>query len=76
MDYEDDDDVAQEPASGDVTFSCAVCGQENEVFIDKAAGEVQRMTEDCRWCCHPNLVHVRWADFTGEWDVWAEAENE
>jgi hypothetical protein len=39
-----------------VTYSCAFCGEDNEVFVDPSGGRRQTFTEDCTVCCHPNLI--------------------
>ncbi len=39
-----------------VTYRCAFCGEENEIFVDASAGRCQTFTEDCVVCCRPNLI--------------------
>ncbi len=39
-----------------VTYSCAFCGEDNEVFVDPSGGRRQTFTEDCAVCCRPNLI--------------------
>ena len=39
-----------------VTYSCAFCGEDNEVFVDPSGGPRQTFTEDCTVCCRPNLI--------------------
>ncbi len=39
-----------------VTYSCAFCGEDNEVFVDPSGGRRQTFTEDCTVCCRPNLI--------------------
>lgn len=39
-----------------MTFSCAFCGEENEIAVDPSAGRRQAFTEDCSVCCRPNLI--------------------
>lgn len=39
-----------------VTYSCAFCGEDNEVFVDPSGGRRQIFTEDCAVCCRPNLI--------------------
>jgi hypothetical protein len=41
---------------GAVTYSCAFCGEDNEVFVDRSGGSRQTFTEDCAVCCRPNLI--------------------
>ena len=40
-------------------FYCSFCGEENEIFVEPEAGEVQEMTEDCSVCCRPNTLTIR-----------------
>ena len=39
-----------------VTYSCAFCGEENDVLADPSGGRRQTFTEDCTVCCRPNLI--------------------
>ena len=39
-----------------MTYSCAFCGEDNEVFVDESGGRRQTFTEDCAVCCRPNLI--------------------
>ncbi len=39
-----------------MTYSCAFCGEENELVVDASAGGRQTFTEDCTVCCRPNLI--------------------
>ena len=39
-----------------MTYSCAFCGEDNEVFADPSGGRRQTFTEDCTVCCRPNLI--------------------
>ena len=39
-----------------VTYSCAFCGEDNDVFADPSGGRRQTFTEDCGVCCRPNLI--------------------
>ena len=41
---------------GPVSYSCAFCGEENDVFVDPSGGRRQTFTEDCTVCCRPNLI--------------------
>jgi hypothetical protein len=43
-----------------VTYDCAFCGAENDVFADSSGGRHQTFTEDCTVCCRPNLITLRW----------------
>ncbi len=48
-----------------MTFSCAFCGEENEIVVDPSAGRRQAFTEDCSVCCRPNLITLDVADDGG-----------
>lgn len=39
-----------------MTYSCAFCGEDNEVLVDPSGGQRQTFTEDCTVCCRPNLI--------------------
>jgi hypothetical protein len=45
-----------------VTYDCAFCGEENEVFADPSGGGHQTFTEDCAVCCRPNLITLELED--------------
>jgi hypothetical protein len=45
-----------------MTFDCAFCGEENEIFADPSAGRRQAFTEDCAVCCCPNLITLAFED--------------
>ena len=45
-----------------MTYDCAFCGEENEVFADPSGARQQTFTEDCAVCCRPNLITLRWDD--------------
>ncbi len=45
-----------------VTYDCAFCGEENDVFADDSGGRHQTFTEDCAVCCRPNLITLQWDD--------------
>jgi hypothetical protein len=36
-----------------VTYSCAFCGEDSEVFVDPSGGSRQTFTEDCTVCSGP-----------------------
>jgi hypothetical protein len=55
-----------------VTYSCAFCGEENDVLLDPSGGTRQTFTEDCTVCCRPNLITLV---FEGD-DVRLEAVQE
>ena len=39
-----------------MTYSCAFCGEDNDVLVDLSGGRRQTFTEDCAVCCRPNLI--------------------
>jgi hypothetical protein len=45
-----------------VTYGCAFCGEENELFLDESGGRRQTFTEDCAVCCRPNLITLTFDD--------------
>ena len=45
-----------------MTYACAFCGEENEVFVDPSGGRRQTFTEDCAVCCRPNLITLVMGD--------------
>jgi hypothetical protein len=57
-----DDFEASERSGGGADFipwTCAVCGESNEVFVEPDAGLLQELTEDCTTCCRPHTIRVR-----------------
>ena len=34
-------------------YSCAFCGEENDVVVDESGARRQTFTEDCTVCCRP-----------------------
>jgi hypothetical protein len=56
-----------------VTYSCAFCGEDNEVVTDPSAGRRQTFTEDCAVCCRPNLIALA---FDEDGDVLGEVTRE
>lgn len=55
-----------------MTYSCAFCGEDNDVLADPSGGSRQTFTEDCTVCCRPNLITLV---FEGD-DVRLEAVQE
>jgi hypothetical protein len=54
-------------------FQCAGCGEWNETVVDESGGKRQSYVEDCRVCCRPNVLAIRW---TGDgYEVHAELES-
>ena len=45
-----------------MTYRCAFCGEDNEVFADPSGGRRQTFTEDCAVCCRPNLIALVFDD--------------
>ena len=45
-----------------VTYSCAFCGEDNDVLVDPSGGRRQTFTEDCAVCCRPNLITLAFGD--------------
>ncbi len=45
-----------------VTYSCAFCGEDNDVLVDPSGGPRQTFTEDCAVCCRPNLITLAFGD--------------
>ena len=39
-----------------VTYSCAFCGEDNDLLVDPSGARRQTFTEDCAVCCRPNLI--------------------
>jgi len=58
-----------------VTYGCAFCGEENEVFLDASGGRRQTFTEDCTVCCRPNLITLTF-DEDGEAEIEVSQEYE
>jgi len=51
-------DLSFEEITGQHSYFCAFCGEENEVLVDASAERHQRFTEDCEVCCRPNLLDI------------------
>ncbi|HME93737.1 MAG TPA: CPXCG motif-containing cysteine-rich protein [Methylomirabilota bacterium] len=58
-----------------MSYDCAFCGEENEVFVDPSGGDRQTFTEDCAVCCRPNLITLA-VDAEGEVTIEAVQEYE
>ena len=66
----DDSEVQKAGLNEYHPYSCAFCGEENEVFVDGSmasanSGPRLQFTEDCEICCRPNLISV-FIDRNGE----------
>ena len=42
----------------DACYTCASCGEEIVIPVDRSAGERQEYVEDCPVCCHPHVIQV------------------
>lgn len=60
----DDDDGLGEELSQEALVSCPYCGEQVELSVDPAGGELQEYVEDCQVCCQPWSVRV-WVDNNG-----------
>jgi len=58
-----------------VTYDCAFCGEENDLYPDPSGGRRQTFTEDCTVCCRPNLITLTF-DEDGEAEVEVSQEYE
>jgi hypothetical protein len=57
------------------SYYCAVCGGENETFVDLSAGSRQSYVEDCTVCCRPNILTVTVEVEGGQISIEAEFEG-
>jgi hypothetical protein len=55
-------------------YTCAGCGEWNEITVDESAGSRQRYVEDCQVCCKPNLLSVSWDAHADEFVTDSELE--
>jgi hypothetical protein len=69
----DEEEVDSAEMGGLETYTCAFCGEANELFVDRTAAKHQQFTEDCDVCCRPNLITVQ-LDPDGV--LWIDAEQE
>ena len=58
-----------------VTYSCAFCGEDNDLAVDSGGGRRQTFTEDCTVCCRPNLITLA-LDEDGEVSIEVTQEYE
>jgi len=58
-----------------MTYACAFCGEDNEVFEDPSGGARQTFTEDCTVCCRPNLLTLTFERGRVRLDVTQEYET-
>jgi hypothetical protein len=59
----------------DLTFTCAGCGEENEIFIEKDHGSRQELVQDCAVCCRPMVVVARWNAWTEGFELEIRQED-
>ena len=57
------------------TYQCAVCGEENETFVEFAAGSRQTYVEDCAICCRPNVLRVQVDELNNQISIEADFEG-
>ena len=57
------------------TYSCAICGEENETFVDPSAGARQSYVEDCAVCCRPQVLTILVDESSGLVSIQAEFEG-
>lgn len=69
----DEDEVDSAVMGGMESYTCAFCGEANDLLVDRTVSKNQQFTEDCDVCCRPNLVTVQ-IDPDGV--VWINAEQE
>ena len=55
------------------SYTCAVCGEENETLVDESQGSDQEYIEDCQICCRPNVLRIH---ILGESEVTIDAAFE
>ena len=58
-----------------MSYNCAFCGEETDVFVDPSGGRQQTFTEDCTVCCRPNLITIT-VDEDGEVELEVTQEYE
>lgn len=56
-------------------FTCAACGEINDLLVDPSGGASQSYVEDCHVCCRPNVLEIRIDDETGTCEVDAVLEG-
>jgi hypothetical protein len=69
----EDDETDSAEAGCTEVYTCAFCGEENEILVDRTVSKKQQFTEDCDVCCRPNLITVQ---FDPEGVVWIDALQE
>ncbi len=53
----------------DLTYRCAGCGEENEVFVEPGIAARQQFVEDCVVCCRPMVITANWNPDTETYDL-------
>ena len=56
-------------------YYCAICGEENETFVDPSAGARQSYVEDCAICCRPQVLKILVDETSGLVSIQAEFEG-
>ena len=56
-------------------YTCAVCFEVNQTFVDPSAGINQTYTEDCQVCCRPNVLYVHIDPAEGSAQIRAEHQE-
>ena len=46
-------------------YDCPMCGEMNEVLVDRTAGNRQVLVEDCIVCCRPSTLTLALDDEGG-----------
>jgi hypothetical protein len=57
------------------TYQCAVCGEENETFVEFSAGPRQTYVEDCAICCRPNILRILIDEASNQISIEADFEG-
>ncbi|HEX9749938.1 MAG TPA: CPXCG motif-containing cysteine-rich protein [candidate division Zixibacteria bacterium] len=60
----------------DSIYTCPYCGQVNDIDVDPSEGPQQQFVEDCRVCCRPIVVTVRFLESSRTFAVEAAPENQ
>ena len=57
------------------SYQCAGCFEWIETTVDETGGSRQQYIEDCRVCCKPNVLTIRWDPSAAEYTIAAELES-
>jgi hypothetical protein len=55
-------------------FQCVACGEENELIIDQADGEQQRLVQTCHACSVTNIIVATFNYYTSEYNLEVSSE--